>query len=208
MLAKAKKSFKYTVEVLCSRLRHLNKLMSKLPGANDTLPYDEGAFKIELFKMMLSDWQINFNNAGLDIMDDAYMLQRLLGAFHDSSRGDVQRRPGTQAERNYYVTSSLQSSPSGWRICDIPTRSSRRLGFAGAYSGVQSRRRCRGQPIAPSIQAYTTGRCVSPIHMGRTIGQVSVQACQGEQPGEDVETAWAARDSHVTIKMSNLQRIL
>jgi hypothetical protein len=28
--------------------------------------------------MMLSDWQINFNNTGLDIMDDAYTLQRLV----------------------------------------------------------------------------------------------------------------------------------
>jgi hypothetical protein len=50
MLAKAKKPFKYTVEVLCSHLRHLNKLMSKLPGANDTLLYDEGALNIKLFK--------------------------------------------------------------------------------------------------------------------------------------------------------------
>jgi hypothetical protein len=79
MLVKAKKPFKYTAaEVLCSRLRHLNKLMSKLPGANNTLPYDKGVLKIELFKMMLSDWQINFNNAGLDIMDNAYTLQRLV----------------------------------------------------------------------------------------------------------------------------------
>jgi hypothetical protein len=78
MLAKAKKPFKYTVEVLCSHLRHLNKLMSKLPGANNTLPYDKGALKIEIFKMMMSDWQINFNNAGLDIMDNAYMLQCLV----------------------------------------------------------------------------------------------------------------------------------
>jgi hypothetical protein len=38
MMAKAKKPFKYMVEVLCSRLRHLNKLMSKLPGANNMLP--------------------------------------------------------------------------------------------------------------------------------------------------------------------------
>jgi hypothetical protein len=50
MLMKAKKPFKYMVEVLCSRLRHLNKLMSKLAGANNTLPYDKGALKIELFK--------------------------------------------------------------------------------------------------------------------------------------------------------------
>jgi hypothetical protein len=55
MLVKAKKPFKYTVKVLCSRLRHLNKLMSKLPGANVMIPYDEGALKIELFKMMLAD---------------------------------------------------------------------------------------------------------------------------------------------------------
>jgi hypothetical protein len=78
MLAKAKKPFKYTVEVLRSRLRHLNKLMSKLPGANDMLPYNKGALKIKLFKMMLSNWQINLNNAGLDITDDTYTLQRLV----------------------------------------------------------------------------------------------------------------------------------
>jgi hypothetical protein len=42
------------------------------------LPYDEGELKIELFKMMLSNWQINFNSAGLDIMDDAYTLQCLV----------------------------------------------------------------------------------------------------------------------------------
>jgi hypothetical protein len=76
MLAKARKPFK--VEVLCSRLCHLNKLMTKLPGANNMLPYDKGALKIKLFKMMLSNWQINFNNASLDIMDDAYMLQHLV----------------------------------------------------------------------------------------------------------------------------------
>jgi hypothetical protein len=58
MLAKARKPFKYTVKVLCSRLHHLNKLMSKLPGANSMLLYDKGALKIELFKMMLSDWQM------------------------------------------------------------------------------------------------------------------------------------------------------
>jgi hypothetical protein len=75
--AKAKKPFKYTVEVLCSRLCHLNKLMSKLTGVNNMLPYNKGALKIELFKMMLSDWQINFNNAGLNIRDDAYTLQCL-----------------------------------------------------------------------------------------------------------------------------------
>jgi hypothetical protein len=34
------------------------------------LPYDKGVLKIKLFKMMLSDWQINFNNTGLDITDD------------------------------------------------------------------------------------------------------------------------------------------
>jgi hypothetical protein len=45
MLAKARKPFKYTVEVLCSRLRHLNKLMPKLPGANNMLPYDKGALR-------------------------------------------------------------------------------------------------------------------------------------------------------------------
>jgi hypothetical protein len=73
MLAKAKKPFKYTVKVLCSRLCHLNK-----PGANNTLPYNKGVLKIELFKMMVSNWQINFNNAGLDITDDAYTLQRLV----------------------------------------------------------------------------------------------------------------------------------
>jgi hypothetical protein len=79
MLAKAKKPFKYTVEVLlCSHLRHLNKLMSKLLGTHNTLPYNEGALKIELFKMMLSDWQINFNNAGLNITDDAHTLQCLV----------------------------------------------------------------------------------------------------------------------------------
>jgi hypothetical protein len=52
--------------------------MSKLPGANNTLPYNEGALKIKLFTMMLSNWQINFNNAGLDITDDAYTLQCLV----------------------------------------------------------------------------------------------------------------------------------
>jgi hypothetical protein len=78
MLAKAKKPIKYTVKVLCSHLRHLNKLMSKLPGVSNMLPYKEGALKIELFKMMLFNWQINFNNAGLNIMDDTYMLQRLV----------------------------------------------------------------------------------------------------------------------------------
>jgi hypothetical protein len=66
---------------VCSRLCHLNKLISKLPGANDMLLYDEGALKIKLFKMMLSDWQINFNNAGLDIMDNVYMLQCFLVRF-------------------------------------------------------------------------------------------------------------------------------
>jgi hypothetical protein len=78
MLEKTKKPFKYTVEVLCSHLRHLNKLISKLPGANNMLPYDKGALKIKLFKMMLSDWQINFSNTGLDITDNAYMLQHLV----------------------------------------------------------------------------------------------------------------------------------
>jgi hypothetical protein len=53
MLAKARKPFKYMVEVLCSRLCHLNKLMSKLPGANNTLAYNKGALKIKLYKMML-----------------------------------------------------------------------------------------------------------------------------------------------------------
>jgi hypothetical protein len=78
MLAKAKKPFKYTVKVLCSHLRHLNKLMSKLPGGNNMLPYVERVLKIELLKMMLSDWQINFNNTGLNITDDAYTLQCLV----------------------------------------------------------------------------------------------------------------------------------
>jgi hypothetical protein len=31
--------------------------------------------------MMLSDWQINFNNTGLNITDDAYTLQRLVHFF-------------------------------------------------------------------------------------------------------------------------------
>jgi hypothetical protein len=78
MLAKAKKPLKYTVKVLCSHLRHLNRLMSKLPGANNTLLYGKGALKIKLFKMMLTDWQINFNNMGLEITDDAYTLQCLV----------------------------------------------------------------------------------------------------------------------------------
>jgi hypothetical protein len=78
MLTKAKKPFKYTVKVLCSSLRHLNKLMSKLPGANNMLPYNKGALKIKLFKMMLSNWQFNYNKAGLNITDNAYMLQRLV----------------------------------------------------------------------------------------------------------------------------------
>jgi hypothetical protein len=200
MLAKAKKPFKYTVEVLCSRLRHLNKLMSKLLETHNTLPYDEGALKIELFKMMLSDWQINFNNTGLNIADDAHTLQCLV---HFMTVQEV--TPGMQAECDY-ITSSSQSSPSGWRTCDIPTRSSRQPGFAGAHSG--ARWRCRGQLPLRSIQAYTTGRCVSPIHMGLIISQVSIQVCQGAQPGEDLETVRAAGDSRIAIKMSISQKIL
>jgi hypothetical protein len=118
MLAKARKLFKYTVEVLCSRLRHLNKPMSKLPGGNNMPPYDKRALKIEFFKMMPSDWQISFNNAGLDITDDAYTLQRLVRFM------------------TVYIASSSQSSLSGW--------TSRRPGFASAHSGARCRRWCRG----------------------------------------------------------------
>jgi hypothetical protein len=206
MLAKAKKPFKYTVEVLCSRLRHLNKLMSKLPGANNMLPYDEGALKIKLFKMMLSDWQINFNNAGLNITDDAYTLQRLVSfmTVQEAMFNAIQ-------EHKRSTTTTLPA-------CCSPARPG-----GGHVTFQQGRHGGRGLPavhapgavpavvqgaIAPSIQAYTTGRCVSPIHMGRIIGQLSVQACQGEQPGEDAETTWMAGDSRIAIKMSISQRIL
>jgi hypothetical protein len=64
----------------CLNLSNGEKIYSRFREllGDDTLPYDEGALKIELFKMMLSDWQINLNNTGLDIMDDAYMLQCLV----------------------------------------------------------------------------------------------------------------------------------
>jgi hypothetical protein len=154
MLAKAKKPFKYMVKVLCSRLRHLNKLMSKLPGANNMLPYDKGALKIELLMMMLYDWQINFNNAGLDIMDDAYTLQCLV---HFMTGQEVTFNAVQERMERGYIASSSQSSPSRWRMCDIPTRLSQQLGwpfwqpgFAGACSRARCRRQCRGQLPLPS----------------------------------------------------------
>jgi hypothetical protein len=72
----------------------------------------------------------------------------MLGAFHDSSRGNVQCCPGTQAERDY-IASLSQSSPSRWRTCDIATRSSRRPGFASARSWARCRRWCRVQLPLP-----------------------------------------------------------
>jgi hypothetical protein len=84
------------------------------------------------------------------------MLQRPLGAFHDSSRGNVQCCLGTQAEHDY-IASSSQSSPSGWRTCDIPTRLSRQPGwpfwqpgFTGMHGRARCRWRCRGQLPLPS----------------------------------------------------------
>jgi hypothetical protein len=187
--------------------------VSKLPGANDTLPYDEGALKIELFKMMLSDWQINFNNAGLDITDDADTLQCLVHFM------TVQ-----EAIFNAIQQEHKQSTTTALPACCSPAHPGGghvtfQQGHHGGKDGHVGGGICRGVQrgavpvavqgaIAPSIQAYTTGRCVLPIHMGQITGQVSIQACQGWQPGEDVETAWAAGDSRITIKMSISQRIL
>jgi hypothetical protein len=171
MLAKAKKPFKYMVEVLCSRLCHLNKLMSKLPGTNDTLPYDKGVLKIELFKMMLNDWQINFNTTGLDITDDAYMLQRLVRfmTVQEATFNAVQ-----ECKRSTTMSPARCSPahPGGGRVTFQQGHHGSRAQRGAVPVAVQG-------AIAPFIQAYTTGRCVSPIHMGQTIGQVSVQACQG-----------------------------
>jgi hypothetical protein len=155
--------------------------------------------------MMLSDWQINFNNVGLDIMDDAYTLQCLVhfmtvqeatfNAIQECKRSTTTMLPAhcsPARPSGGHVT--FQQGCHGGQGLPVHTAGYGAGGGAGA--------------IAPSIQAYTTGRCVSPIHMGQTIGQISVQACQGEQPGEDMETARAAGDSRIAIKMSILQRIL
>jgi hypothetical protein len=204
MLAKAKKPFKYTVKVLCSRLCHLNKLMSKLPGANDMLPYDKGALKIELFKMMLSDWQINFNTAGLDIMDDAYMLQRLVHFM-------------TVQEATFNAVQECKQSVTTLPACHSPAHPGGGLmTFQQGRQGSWGLPECAAGhgadggaggncPFHPGVHNWE--KCFANPH-GPTIGQVSIQACQGEQPGEKVETARAARDSHVAIKMSISRRIL
>jgi hypothetical protein len=150
MLAEAKKPFKYMVKVLCSRIRHLNKLMSKLPGANNMLPYDKGALKIKLFKMMmLSDWQINFNNAGLNITDDAYTLQRLVRFM------TVQEATFNAIQERKRSTTTLQAHrspahPGGGRVAFQQGRHGCQgglfwwPGFTGARSGARGRQWCRG----------------------------------------------------------------
>jgi hypothetical protein len=211
MLAKAKKPFKYTVEVLCSRFCHLNKLMSKLPGANNTLPYDKGALKIKLFKMMLSNWQINFNNVGIDIMHDAYTLQCLV---HFMTVQEAMFN-AIQEHKRSTATSPAHRSPAHPGGGCVTFQQGCHGGWGGHFGG-------RGLPVHAAGRGAgggTGGHC--PFHPGVHNWEMCFTnphgpncrpgfcpSCQGEQPGEDMETTWAARDSRVAIKMSILRRIL
>jgi hypothetical protein len=160
MLAKAKKPFKYTVKVLCSHLCHLNKLMSKLPGANNMLPYDKGALKIQLFKMMLSDWQINFNNVGLNITDNAYTLQHLV---HFMTVQEAMFNAIHECKRSMTTlpARSIPAHPGGGRVTfqqgchdgrGLPVRAARRRagGSAGGncpfHPGVHNWEMCFANP--------------------------------------------------------------
>jgi hypothetical protein len=71
MLENSKKPFKMTVEEVANRLRHLNKLMSKFPGADNAPPYDDEQLKVVFYKMMLSDWQVSFLKSGRELTDPA-----------------------------------------------------------------------------------------------------------------------------------------
>jgi hypothetical protein len=149
MLAKARKPFKYTVKVLCSRLRHSNKLMSKLPGANNTLPYNEGVLKIELFKMMLSNWQINVNNVGLNITDDAYTLQRLVHFM-------------TVQEATFNVVQECKQSTTTSPACRSPAHPG-----GGCVTFQQGHHGGRGSPVCaagPGAGSGAGSNC--PFHPG------------------------------------------
>jgi hypothetical protein len=61
--------------------------------------------------MMLSNWKINVNNAGLDITDDAYTLQCLV---HFMTVQEAMFNAVQECKRSAnYVASLLLSSPSG-----------------------------------------------------------------------------------------------
>jgi uncharacterized membrane protein YgcG len=156
-LDRVKKPYKMTVELLASRLRKLNALMSLLPGANGDEPYEDDDLKVIFFKMMLSDWQLSFLQGGNDITDDAYTFQHLVRfmAIQETSYNAIQ-------ERKRQAPGGSMGPPTGKRARGRGGRRGR--GGGRSATGCANDQGGRGRGGRGGGRASGGGNC--PFHPG------------------------------------------
>jgi hypothetical protein len=91
---------------VASRLRLLNTLASYLPGSGgNDLFADDMAFKSAFYRLMLPQWQLNFDAAGHQLDDPLYTMKRLASfmeqqRLHHDAQKDLERRGQRQPARN------------------------------------------------------------------------------------------------------------
>ena len=100
-----KKPLDMTCKEFDERLKYINRLMSMLPGANNTNPYDENGLKIVFYNAMPLKWRLKFLDAGVELEDITYdrLVQRMSNmeaAANAARRLETQRKkklPGKKA---------------------------------------------------------------------------------------------------------------
>ena len=77
-LSKAKKPYYMTVEECETRLKAINRLMAKFPGANDVHPLDEQEMKNFFYSLMPAKWQFAMIDSNYRLTDPNHSLRQLV----------------------------------------------------------------------------------------------------------------------------------
>lgn len=99
-LETTKKPFKLPCLQLGGRLKMINKLMSRFPGANGVNPFNEDDLKQIFYQLMLDDWKLTFLQNGRDISDPNYGFDEMVRYFELLEKAQALKRKRQDAVTN------------------------------------------------------------------------------------------------------------
>jgi len=109
----AAKPFNMSCYELASRLRLLNTLSVYLPGSGGTQLFpDDTAMKNAIYRLMLPQWQLNFDASGNELDDNNYSITRLVAymeqqRLHYDAQEELKQRQQVHKRPPYRQTQAM-----------------------------------------------------------------------------------------------------
>jgi len=112
-LRTVKKPYSMNCYTLQSRLGLINTLSTYLPGSSGTAIFpDDNALKLGFYRLMLNDWQLNFDAAGHQIDSNTYTIDMLVDYMEQQRLHYNARRNDPQpSRRGNYTPGNYNRSP-------------------------------------------------------------------------------------------------